>query len=323
MSVRFRHVSKAFSNLDVSLGRASSKFPLFFIGMGLTLLGAGEANAERVYRTLKGDRLVHEIAAPGKSDRLRGGTTANLRDLHDVRDDAAAPTRVADARPAPRPALRAGPKTRSAGSSLKDQCHRTKSTFYNPKDGSSMEGGSKNRFEERVLSVQDAIRTGNPVTVAMDSQGDFGKQCNQRAKRCTVLVCNPGFDDVFPQYRRKFTNVPPNCFLGIVEDTGGAFRGRGTSKLDIASASSSHARANPRGTERSTFQIVENPCGTGARARNCDLSAKWKPDQHAFADSCGTVAAFLQNRGRANAPANVQVADVPPVRSAPITTGVN
>lgn len=203
-------------------------------------------------------------------------------------------------------------------------CYRTKTTFYNPGDNSRMEGGSRNRFNERALGIQDAIRTGNPVTLAMDYKGQFGKQCNRAQKRCTLLVCNDGFDDAFPSYRGKFPNVPENCFLGIVEDTGGYFVGKGTQKLDIASFSRAHARANPKGTERSTFQVVENPCGSGSQARNCDLASRWKPQKHAMGDSCGIVTASLRGGSAPSREARLQFAEAP-VRgaSAQTRTGVN
>lgn len=219
---------------------------------------------------------------------------------------------------------RAGKKSRTVtrAPAVAGACYRTHVSYYNPLDNSAMEGGSENRYTERIQSIQSAIRTGNPVTVAMDIHGEWGKQCNRADKRCTLLVCNKGFDRAFPKYRERFPAVPDNCFLAIVEDTGGRFYHKGTKKLDIASASRAHARAAPRDTEETTFQVVENPCGTGARARNCDLGKRWDPERHGFGDRCGFIEAQRREREMGHERSlETQLADWPAGREA--TTGVN
>lgn len=161
-------------------------------------------------------------------------------------------------------------------------CYRSKPTFYNPSINNKMEGGAHTRFsgrykKEYVNSVEDAINNGRPVTVAMDYKGEWGQRCNRREKRCTLLVTASGFDKAFPQYRKKFPNLPDNTFLAIVEDTGGAFYGKGTKKIDIATRNNKYYRSAPQGFSSLAFQVLEEPkCGTGSKARYCDLS-DWRP----------------------------------------------
>jgi hypothetical protein len=141
-----------------------------------------------------------------------------------------------------------------------NSCTKSKPTVYNPSINNSMEGGNKNRFGEPINSVEDAIKNGRPVTVAMDYQGNFGKQCNsgrgKSGNRCLMLVSLNGFDKTFPGYARKFPNLPVNSFLAMVEDTGGAFKGKGTGKIDIASRSTSLYR-NGGGFSEAVFSIFK------------------------------------------------------------------
>lgn len=112
-------------------------------------------------------------------------------------------------------------------------CVSTLPTVYNPSRNNTMQGGKKNRFTEYVRSVEDAIRSGNPVTVAMDHEGPFGSECSNYDRRCLLLVHLPGLNDAFPEYRQAFPLLPKDSILAIVEDTGGAFEGKGTGKLDL------------------------------------------------------------------------------------------
>lgn len=151
------------------------------------------------------------------------------------------------------------------------QCIQSRPTFYNPNINDSMEGGNKTRFGEAINSVEDSIRNGRPVSVAMDYKGSFGEECNRRNRRCTLLVCSKGFSSAFPAYTRAFPNVPNNCFVGIVEDTGGAFKYKGTSKIDIATRHNQYYRSNPRGFGSVAFSKIQSPCGMAASSRRCDV----------------------------------------------------
>lgn len=158
-------------------------------------------------------------------------------------------------------------------------------TFYNPNSSSSMEGGPRNRYQEPIHSVEDAIQKGVPISVAADVYGSFGKECNQKDRRCTLLFHAKGFDRLFPEYRKRFRNLPKDTFIGIVEDTGGAFFHAGPTHFDLAVRSRALANATP-----SFFQThvswarVENPCGDGADSRNCHV---------AMARPSGELLAFL------------------------------
>jgi len=151
------------------------------------------------------------------------------------------------------------------------QCVPSKPTFYNPNINDSMEGGNKTRFGEAINSVEDSIRNGRPVSIAMDYKGSFGAECNRRNRRCTLLVCSKGFSSAFPAYNNAFPNVPNNCFVGIVEDTGGAFKYKGTAKIDIATRHSRYYRSNPKGFNSVAFSKIQSPCGLTASARRCDV----------------------------------------------------
>jgi len=169
-----------------------------------------------------------------------------------------------------------------AAAKMSCQIQRSKLTFYNPaphtyrsRGEAQVEGGSKTRFQEPINSIEASIRNGRPVTLAADIYGSFGRDCNRRERRCTILVTIPGFDRLYPEYRRKFPHAPADSFFGIVEDTGGSFYGKGTSRLDMASLRASLARgATPRylRENQTTWRKVESPCGMRSSARRCDLS---------------------------------------------------
>lgn len=137
-------------------------------------------------------------------------------------------------------------------------CSTSIATIYDPSNEGSMEGGKKTRMSaksgeklELVNSLESAAENGKPVTVAMDLEGEFGARCNNKNKdgtetrRCIMLVTLPGLDEKFPAYGKKFKNLPKDSFIAIVEDTGGAFRGKGTGKIDIPFTTKGWAKESP------------------------------------------------------------------------------
>lgn len=147
-------------------------------------------------------------------------------------------------------------------------------TFYNPNNSSRLEGGPKNQFSEPINSIEDAIRNGRPVTLAADTWGKFGADCNRREKRCLILIKTEGFDRLFPAYRGRFPNLPRNSFLGIVEDTGGAFYGTKGKRFDLAARNQSLANTVPGFfAEYASSLRLANPCGQGKDSRHCVLVA--------------------------------------------------
>lgn len=145
-------------------------------------------------------------------------------------------------------------------------------TFYDPNQNNALEGGGNNRYSERINSIEDAIQNGRPVSIAADVYGKFGKACNRSSSRCLILVTAEGFDRLYPQYRQRFPNLPANSFIGIIEDTGSAFFGKGTKRLDLAARSSRLARAIPPGfNDRVRWVQMQNPCGAGHAGRMCDF----------------------------------------------------
>jgi hypothetical protein len=169
--------------------------------------------------------------------------------------------------PVARPVRQAGPSLTSVAS-----IRKSKFTVYNPSINNSMEGGGRNRNGEKINSVEDAVINGRPVTLAADYTGSFGKTCNQRDHRCTILVLAPGFDSMFPAYRRKFPNLPRNSFIGIVEDTGSAFIGSNGNHFDIAVRNRALTVTNPVTIRSASWSIVRNPCGSSTSGRLCNLA---------------------------------------------------
>lgn len=137
-------------------------------------------------------------------------------------------------------------------------CSNSIATVYDPSDESLMEGGKKTRMSgksgealELVNSIEAAATNGKPVTVAMDLEGEFGARCNSKnslgteTRRCLMLVTLPGLDEKYPEYGKRFKNLPQDSFLALVEDTGGAFRGKGTGKIDIPFTTDGWAESSP------------------------------------------------------------------------------
>jgi hypothetical protein len=148
-------------------------------------------------------------------------------------------------------------------------------TFYNPNSNSRLEGGPRTRFGETINAVSDAIKNGRPVTVAADYKGSFGAECNQLHRRCLMLVKATGFDRLFPEYRKKFPHLPKNTFIGIIEDTGGAFFHTAGRRFDLAIRSSALARALPSWFDDDVKWIkLKNPCGTKLGGRECVLNER-------------------------------------------------
>ena len=146
-------------------------------------------------------------------------------------------------------------------------------TFYDPDINNAMEGGGLDLFSERINSVEDSIKNGRPITLAADKYGKFGSACNREDQRCLMLIHTKGFDRTFPGYRQKFKYLPKDTFLGIIEDTGGAFAGKAGTRMDIAVRNRSLARAVPGGfNDHVRWTHVDNPCVNGAKGRQCDMS---------------------------------------------------
>lgn len=155
---------------------------------------------------------------------------------------------------------------------LVDAVKRAKFTVYNPNVNDNMEGGPKNRYSEPINSIEDAAKNGRPVTLAADAYNRFGSACNQRQRRCLILVLAPNFDSMFPEYRKKFTNLPRNSFLGIVEDTGDAFNGSNGTHFDIAVRNRHWTFGRPLTFVSARWLRINNPCGLTSRGRNCNLA---------------------------------------------------
>lgn len=150
---------------------------------------------------------------------------------------------------------------------------RARVTFYNPSSKRAIEGGKHTRFstDEKVHSIEMAIKTGRPVTVAADYLNSFGDACNQTDSRCTLLFKMAGFDAKFPGYRKKFKYLPKNTFIAIVEDTGGAFVGTNGSRFDLSSLSSELEFAIPSYMNQYvTWVRLNTPCGMDEGARYCN-----------------------------------------------------
>jgi hypothetical protein len=146
-------------------------------------------------------------------------------------------------------------------------------TFYNPSVNNSMEGGRKNRHGETVNSIEDAAKNGRPVTIAADYLNTFGELCNQKYKRCTLLIKMAGFDIAYPSYRKKFRYLPKNTFIAIVEDTGGAFVNTNGKRFDIASLSKKLQKGIPRYMNQYVKWFrLHNPCGSDDDSRRCNLA---------------------------------------------------
>lgn len=150
-------------------------------------------------------------------------------------------------------------------------------TIYNPNIEGRMEGGKRNRHGEKITSIEDAAKTGRPVTVAMDIRGEFGQKCNWKnstgtqRRSCLLLVHLPGLDEVYPEYKKKFPNLPKDSFLAIVEDTGGAFYHKGTGKMDIPFRTNKLYRSSP--FKNLSFEVLASLETAEAKAhRTRDMS---------------------------------------------------
>lgn len=157
-----------------------------------------------------------------------------------------------------------------------NSCSQSLPTVYNPSKNSRMEGGANNRMGEKVISVEEAAKTGKPVTVAMDRFGDFGSKCNWKSsdgsstRRCLLLVHVPGLDQNYPAYGKKFPNLPVDSLLAIVEDTGGAFSYKGTGKIDIPFSKNNFHKANP--FKAANFEVLQSGMTNGKEVRRKDFS---------------------------------------------------
>lgn len=169
-----------------------------------------------------------------------------------------------------------------------------------------MEGGKRNRHGENVIAIEDAAKTGQPVTVAMDIRGEFGKQCNWKnnngtqRKSCLLLVHLPGLDKTYPAYKNKFPNLPQDSFIAIVEDTGGAFYNKGTGKMDIPFKDKKLYKASP--FKQLNFEVLEQLDTAKAKThRGRDMShvkpfvsgrtpkCGWGPDREVRSSVAGMV----------------------------------
>ena len=165
------------------------------------------------------------------------------------------------------------------------ECFESNASFYKL-SGSSSSEENQNRFGEGIQSIDNSISSGKPFTIAMDHLGSWGTKCNKRDQRCTILICTPDLDQAFPQYRKAFSNIPKNCMVGIVEDTGSSLVGKGTTRLLIATRNSQSNSKLSRGILKVTFQNIKSPCGTTNEARECDFR-KWKADSEVKSNFCG------------------------------------
>lgn len=159
---------------------------------------------------------------------------------------------------------------------------RARVTFYNPSSKHAIEGGKHTRFgtDEKVHSIEMAIKTGRPVTVAADYTKAFGNACNQTDSRCTLLFKMGGFDAKFPGYRKKFKYLPKNTFIAIVEDTGGAFIGTNGTRFDLSSLSKELEFAIPKYMNQYvTWVRLNTPCGMDEGARYCNYEMAYISEQ--------------------------------------------
>jgi len=154
-------------------------------------------------------------------------------------------------------------------------------TVYNPNLNNKMEGGKRNRHGDLITSIEDAAKTGRPVTVAMDIYGDFGKKCNWKSsngtkrRSCLLLVHLPGLDEIYPEYKKKFPNLPEDSFLAIVEDTGGAFYHKGTGKMDIPFRTKNLHQANP--FKNISFEVLATFENGEAKAQRTKDMSHYRP----------------------------------------------
>lgn len=161
--------------------------------------------------------------------------------------------------------------------------HRTTVTHYGSDPTryaslaeANMEGGEFDRWgkdpkKNKLNSVEEAIKNKRPVSLAGDTKGGFGKRCNSRNSACLMLVCYPSFDKNYPNYRRTFPNVPKNCMIGAVVDTGSAFTHKGGTKLDVATKDIQIARSLKETGEWTELQSPNCKGGAGV-VRACDVS---------------------------------------------------
>lgn len=146
--------------------------------------------------------------------------------------------------------------------------------------------GSSTRFGEKLNSLEQAIKNGRPVSLAMDHTGSFGSVCNRAQSRCTLLICGKGFDSKVPQYAKSIAGIPKDCFLGIVEDTGPSVSGKGDQQVMISVESSKIFS----GVTDLKYQLVDSPCGKSRSSRDCDFR-KQKINWSKVKSVCGPVVA--------------------------------
>lgn len=154
-----------------------------------------------------------------------------------------------------------------------------RATFYNPVH-EGVEGGELNRHDERITTVETAIQTGFPVTIAADTEGDFGRLCNRISpdRRCLILVRAPGFDRIYPEYRKAFPRLKKDRFIGMIEDSGSpmAFSYHPSDQagghIDIAVERRILGYSAPRGFSRQEWVEISSPChGSWSKVRKCDF----------------------------------------------------
>jgi hypothetical protein len=170
----------------------------------------------------------------------------------------------------------------SAGGPGSANCGLTQSTLithygadpsqYKSARQALMEGGAIDRYGQKLNSVEQSIKNGRPVSLAGDTQGQFGSRCNTSPSRsCLMLVCYDNFDQTFPEYRSRFPGVQKNCLIGVVVDTGGAFTGTSGRKIDVAV--NDIKKAETLSADGRYFEIEASNCKAGADKRACPVNS--------------------------------------------------
>lgn len=106
---------------------------------------------------------------------------------------------------------------------------------YSSEAEEKLEGGSSDRFGGRAVPVEEQASSLRLVTLATDHTGEWGAAYNRRDKRGLFLVHFPGIWSKVPGLGQALRGIlPEDTILGVVSDTGGAFEGRGSEKVDVA-----------------------------------------------------------------------------------------
>lgn len=106
---------------------------------------------------------------------------------------------------------------------------------YGSKAEADLEGGSSDRFGGRAIPVEEQASSLRLVTLATDHTGEWGAAYNRPNKRGLFLVHFPGIWSKVPGLGQALRGIlPEDTILGVVSDTGGAFEGRGSEKVDVA-----------------------------------------------------------------------------------------